>query len=107
MPIHPTAIVDRRAEIDPTAEVGPYVVIDAAVRIGPRTRVMAGAYLTGATTIGAENAIHPHAVVGHQPQDLNYGGAPTELRIGERNVIREHAEIHRVTQAGTWTEIGD
>ena len=107
MPIHPTAIVDPRAEIDASADVGPYVVIDGPVRIGARTRVMAGAYLTAATTIGADNVIHPHAVLGHEPQDLNYRGAPTELRIGDRNVIREHAEIHRGTPAGTWTEIGD
>ena len=51
MPIHPSAIVDPRAEVDPTAELGPYVVVEGRVRIGPRTRVMAGAYLTGQTEI--------------------------------------------------------
>ena len=107
MSIHPTAIVDPRAEIDPTVEVGPYVVIDGPVRIGPRTRVLAHAYLAGHTEIGADNAIHPGAVVGHAPQDLAYDGGPTRLVIGDRNVIREHAEIHRATQPGTATEIGN
>jgi UDP-N-acetylglucosamine acyltransferase len=107
VPIHPSAIVDRRAELDPTADVGPFVVIDGPVRVGPRTRVMAGAYLTGRTILGADNVVHPGAVVGHEPQDLSYRGADTGLRIGDRNVLREHCEIHRATQDGTWTEIGD
>ncbi len=47
------------------------------------------------------------AIIGHAPQDLAYTGAPTGLRIGARNVFREHSEVHRATQADTWTEIGD
>jgi UDP-N-acetylglucosamine acyltransferase len=107
LPIHPTAIVDRHAEVDPSAEIGPYVVIEGAVRIGPRTRVMAHAYLTGRTEIGPDNVIHPGASIGHEPMDLAYRDAPTGLRIGARNVFREHSEVHRATQADTWTEIGD
>jgi UDP-N-acetylglucosamine acyltransferase len=107
VPVHRTAVVDPRAEIDPTADVGPYVVIDGPVTVGPRTRVLAGAFLTGRTEIGADNVIHPGAVVGHEPQDISYGGAETGLRIGNRNVFREHCELHRGTQPGTWTEIGD
>ncbi|MFN8545447.1 MAG: acyl-ACP--UDP-N-acetylglucosamine O-acyltransferase [Candidatus Binatia bacterium] len=105
--IHPTAIVDPRAEVDPTAEVGPYVVIDGPVRVGPRTRVMAHAFLAGATVLGADNVVHPGAVLGHEPQDLSYAGAPTELVIGDRNVFREHCEVHRATQAGTRTVLGN
>jgi UDP-N-acetylglucosamine acyltransferase len=107
VPVHPTAIVDLRATLDGSAEIGPYVVIDGPVTIGPRTRVLAGAYLTGRTEIGADNVVHPGVVLGHEPQDLAYRGAETGLRIGDRNVFREHAEVHRGTQPGTWTEIGD
>ena len=107
MPVHASAIVDPRAELDPSVEVGPYVVIEGPVRIAARTRVLAGAYLTGRTEIGADNVIHPGAVIGHEPQDLAYRGAETGLRIGDRNVFREHSEVHRGTEAGTWTEVGD
>jgi UDP-N-acetylglucosamine acyltransferase len=107
VPIHPSAVVDPRAEIDPSAELGPHVVVEGPVRIGPRTRIMAGAYLTGSTTLGPDNVVHPHAVIGHEPQDLGYGGAPTELVVGARNVFREHCEVQRATQPGTRTEIGD
>jgi len=106
VPIHPTAVVDRAAEIDASAAIGPYVVIEGPVRIGPRTRVMAGVYLAGRTELGADNVVHPGAVLGHEPQDLAYTGAPTGLRIGDRNVFREHTEVHRATQPDTWTEIG-
>jgi UDP-N-acetylglucosamine acyltransferase len=107
MPIHPTAVIDARAELDASVEIGPYVVIDGPVRIGPGTRIMAHAFLTGDTELGADNVVHPGAILGHEPQDLAYRDVPTGLRIGHRNVIREHAEIHRATQEGTLTVVGN
>ena len=107
MPIHPTAIVDPRATIDPTADLGPYVVIEGPVEVGPRTRVMAHAVLFGRTILGADNVVHPGAVLGAEPQDVKYAGGPTGCRIGHRNVIREHAEIQRATAPDTWTVVGD
>jgi UDP-N-acetylglucosamine acyltransferase len=107
VPIHATAVVDRLASIEPSAEIGPYVVIDGPVELGPRTRILAHAYLTGRTVVGADTVIHPFAVVGDAPQDVKYDGGPTGLRIGARNVIREHVEIHRATTPETWTVIGD
>ncbi len=107
MPIHPTAIVDPRAEIDASASVGPYAIIDGPVRIGPGTQVLAHAVLSGHTTIGRDNVIHMGAVVGHVPQDWGYRDAPTGVRIGDRNIIREHAEIHRATHVEAPTSLGD
>ena len=107
MAIHPTALIDRRAEIDASADIGPYVVIDGPVVVGAGTRVLAHAVLTGHTTIGRDNVIHMGAVIGNEPQDLGYKGAPTGLTIGDRNVIREHAEIHRATKLDHPTTIGD
>jgi UDP-N-acetylglucosamine acyltransferase len=49
MAIHPTAVIDKRAEIDPSADVGPYAIIEGPVRVGAGTRVYAHAYLTGWT----------------------------------------------------------
>lgn len=107
MPIHPTAIIDARAEVDAHAEIGPYVVIDGPVRVGPGTRVLAHATLLGWTRIGAANVIHPGAVLGDEPQDLAYDGSESYLDIGDRNVIREHVHIHRGTQPRSSTIIGN
>jgi UDP-N-acetylglucosamine acyltransferase len=63
--------------------------------------------LTGRTVIGRDNVIHYGAVIGDLPQDLSYRGAPTAVRIGDRNVIRENVEINRATKVDHPTELGD
>src|SRR5215470_13397188 len=107
MPIHPTALVDARAQIHPSADIGPYVIVDGPVTVGAGTRVLAHAVLGGHTVIGRDNVIHMSAVIGHAPQDIGYKDAPTGLRIGDRNIIREHAEIHRATTVERPTTLGD
>ena len=107
MSIHSTAVIDPRAEIDTNVEIGPYVVIEGPVKIRRGTRVMAQAYLTGWTEIGEDNEIHPGAVLGGAPQDKAYQGQETYLRIGNQNVIREHAQVHRGTVAHSSTIIGN
>lgn len=100
MSIHPTAVVDAKAELDPSVSVGPYAVIEAGVKIGADTRILPHAVVSGPTTIGERNLIGSFAVVGGAPQDLGYKGEPTELIIGSDNQIREFASIHRGTPNG-------
>jgi UDP-N-acetylglucosamine acyltransferase len=107
LPIHPTAIIDHRAEIDASVDVGPYAVIDANVRVAEGCRVHHHAYLTGWTTIGEHCEIHPGAIIGHAPQDVKYKGERTFLRIGRSNIIREYVTIHRGTAPESSTVIGD
>jgi UDP-N-acetylglucosamine acyltransferase len=107
MPIHPTAIVDSKAEIDSTADIGPYVIIEGPVRIGAGTRVRSHAHLSGWTRIGERCDIHPFAVIGHLPQDFHHGGERSYCTIGNDVVIREGSTVHRGTQAESETIIGD
>jgi len=107
MTIHPTAVIDPKAEIDGEVDIGPYVVIEGPVKIKRGTRVMAHAYLTGWTEVGADNEIHPGVVIGDAPQDKAYKGAETYLKIGDRNIFREHVQVHRGTVAGSSTIVGD
>jgi len=100
MLIHPTAVIDSRAELDSSVSVGPYAVIEAGVRIDADTKVEAHAVVCGPTTIGQRNLIGSFATVGGAPQDLSYKGEPTELIIGSDNQIREYASIHRGTPHG-------
>lgn len=107
MPIHPTALIDPRATIHPDAEIGAFVVVDGPVAVGPGTRVLSHAVLTGRTTIGQDNVIHMGAVIGHEPQYIAFTGEETELRIGDRNVFREHSEVHRGSKPESATVIGN
>jgi UDP-N-acetylglucosamine acyltransferase len=107
MSIHPSAIIDAKAEIDSDVEIGPYVVIDGPVKIKRGTRVMAHAYLTGWTEIGENNEIHSGAILGDSPQDKAYKGEETYLKVGDYNIFREHVQVHRGTLAGSSTMVGN
>lgn len=107
MAIHPTAIIDRRAEIHGEAEIGPYAVVEGPVKIGRSTRIMAHAHIMGWTEIGEENEIHTGAVLGDAPQDKAYHGEESYLKIADHNVFREYVQIHRGTGLGTSTVIGN
>jgi UDP-N-acetylglucosamine acyltransferase len=100
MPIHPTAVVDKHAELDSSVEVGPFAVIGPKVKIGRGTRVGPHAVIEGDTTIGRDNQIFQFASVGAIPQDLKYAGELTRLLIGDQNSIREFATVHLGTAGG-------
>jgi len=104
--IHPTASIHPQAKLHPGVSIGPYAVVDAGVEIGSDCRIGPHVYITGRTTIGQGNQFHAGCVIGDAPQDLKYKGEPTELRIGERNVFREHFTVHRSTNLGQATTIG-
>ena len=87
--IHPTALVDAKAQLADDVEIGPYSIIGEHVKIGAGTTVGAHAVITGHTTIGAHNQIFHFVSLGEAPQDKKYAGEPTRLEIGDHNVIRE------------------
>lgn len=105
--VHPRAEVDTRAELGEGVEVGPFAVVEAGVVVGDGTRILAGAHLRGGTTLGRENIVRDHAVLGGDPQDLSYQGAETFLRVGDRNTFGEGCTLHRGATEGSATEIGN
>jgi UDP-N-acetylglucosamine acyltransferase len=108
MAIHPTAVVDARARVAESAEVGPFCVVGAEVEIGAGARLMAHVYVEGPTWIGEDNLFFPYSTVGVASQDLKYQGERAETRIGRRNRIREFVTIHRGTEGGgRLTSVGD
>jgi UDP-N-acetylglucosamine acyltransferase len=104
--IHPTATVHPKAKLDASVQVGPYTVIDADVEIGPHCVIGPHVYITGLTSIGAHNHFFAGCVLGEAPQDLKYDASPTRLRIGDHNVFREHATVHRSNKAAEDTVLG-
>ncbi len=104
--VHPTAVIDPKADLHETVGVGPYAVIEAGVVVGSDCNIGPHVHLTGQTTMGRGNQIHTGAVIGGAPQDLKYDGVPTKLRIGDENIFREHVTVHRANTPDEDTIIG-
>jgi UDP-N-acetylglucosamine acyltransferase len=106
--IHPTAVIAPGAAIGAGCRIGPYCVIGEAVTLGERVVLESHVAIAGITRIGEGTQIFPFASIGHAPQDLKYAGEPTELVIGARNRIREHATMNPGTVGGGGvTRVGD
>lgn len=95
--IHPTAIIDPKAELDSSVEVGPYTTIGPDVRIAKGTTIGNHVVINGPTTIGQDNRIFHFSSLGEAPQDKKYNGEPTKLEIGDGNTIREFCTFNRGT----------
>ena len=106
--IHPTALIDPKAELADDVEVGAFSIVDAKVRIDSGTKIRSHAVITGRTTIGKNNEIFQFTSIGEQPQDKKYNGEDTELIIGDNNTIRESCTFSRgSSQGGGVTRIGN
>jgi UDP-N-acetylglucosamine acyltransferase len=95
--IHPSALIDPRAELDVGVSVGPFAVIGPEVQIGAGTWIGPHTVIQGPARIGRDNRIFQFASVGEIPQDMKYRGEVTRIEIGDRNTIREFATLHRGT----------
>ncbi|MEB3199128.1 MAG: acyl-ACP--UDP-N-acetylglucosamine O-acyltransferase [Synechococcaceae cyanobacterium] len=104
--VHPTAVVDPRARLGGGVVIGPYAVIGADVELGEGTRIGPHVVIDGRVRMGRNNHIFPGACIGLEPQDLKYGGAPTEVVLGDDNTIRECVTINRATAEGEKTCLG-
>ncbi len=104
--IHPTAIISPRAEIATDVRVGAYAVIEDDVRIGAGCEIAAHAVVKRYTTLGERNRVYEHATLGGEPQDVKFRGERSALVIGDDNLIREYATIHRASGEGEATRVG-
>lgn len=106
--IHSTAVIDPGAKIGDGTSIGAYSVIGENVVLGRGCKIQEHVVIKGLTTIGDEAQIFPGAIVGSDPQHLQYKGEPTTLVIGNKVTLRECVTVHRGTTVGTGvTTIGD
>jgi UDP-N-acetylglucosamine acyltransferase len=104
--IHPTAIIDSRAELIDVE--GARIASLVPVLVGRGSHLQSHVVVQGRTTLGEGNVIFPFASVGSVPQDLKYKGEPSELLIGNRNTIREYVSLNPGTAGGGMvTRVGD
>jgi len=106
--VHATAVVERGARLADDVRIGPFCMVSAGAVIGRGTILEGHVTIMGDVRIGERNHLFPQAVVGGEPQDVSYRGAPTRVVIGDRNVIREGVTINRATEKEEGvTTIGD
>lgn len=105
--IDPRADVSPKAELGNNVAIGPFTIVEAGAVIGDGTSVAGNALIARGARIGKECRIHHGAIIGHEPQDLKYNNEPTTCELGDRNVIREFATLHRGTGETGRTRIGN
>ena len=98
--ISPLAIIEDGAQIGKDVEIGAYCFISSKATIGDGTKIAQGSCIYGKTTIGKNNEIFSHAVIGSIPQDLKFAGEDVELIIGDNNKIREFTLFNPGTAGG-------
>ena len=105
--ISPLAYVDSSAKLGKNVTVHPFAYIDKNVEIGDNNVIMPYASLLSGTRMGNDNVVYQGAIIGAVPQDFNFKGDETLVRIGNENVIREHAVITRGTFPDHATTLGN
>ena len=106
--IHPSSVVSPEARLGEGVVVGPFCVIEGNAMLGARTLLRSHVVIGPHTELGEDNEVYPHCTLGLGPQDLKFRGAPTELKVGHRNVFREGCTLHRGTEGGGGiTTLGD
>ncbi|MCG2722293.1 MAG: acyl-ACP--UDP-N-acetylglucosamine O-acyltransferase [Thermodesulfovibrionales bacterium] len=106
--IHPSAVIDPKAEIEEGVVIGPFSIVREGVRIKKGTKLMSNVILEGDTEIGENCTIYPFTSIGLPPQDMKYRGEKTGVKIGDNNTIREYITIHRASVGGDgFTRIGN
>jgi UDP-N-acetylglucosamine acyltransferase len=107
--IHPSAIVERGAELGEGVKLGPFAYVGANARLGARTELQAHAVVTGHTVLGEDCVLYPHAVLGSNPQVIGFKSSDdSRLEIGKGCVFREYATAHTgIPKFGGLTKMGD
>lgn len=105
--IHPTAILSPQSHIGRDVSIGPYTIVEEGVTIGDGTIVLDHVHIGKGTTIGRNNYIHMGGVIGHEAQRKDAGAIESFLNVGDRNVFREYVTVHRGSEQGSVTRIGN
>ena len=95
--IHPSAVVDPKAQLAEDVQVGPFCYVGPRVTLGSGTHLISHVSVVGRTTLGENNTVWSHAAIGGDPQDLKFTGEDSAVIIGDHNEIREGVTVHKGT----------
>ncbi len=104
--IHPTAIVDAKAELGTDVEIGAYAYVGPHCVVGDGTRIHMRAVLEEHVTLAPRVTVGIGTVLGGRPQDLKFKGEVTTVEIGEGTTLREYLTINRGTSESFRTTVG-
>lgn len=107
--VHPSAIVDKTAQLAADVVVGPNCIVGKGSVIGAGTVLEANVVIGPNVKIGKNNRFFPFSVVGTRPQILAMGADDPlgGLIIGDNNIFREQVTVHPSMYADQFTKIGD
>ncbi|MEZ6092656.1 MAG: acyl-ACP--UDP-N-acetylglucosamine O-acyltransferase [Pirellulaceae bacterium] len=102
------ADVHPDAELAPGVDIGPFCVVGPNAKIGAGTRLINNVNVIGHVSIGCDNVVWPGTCLGGEPQDISYQGTPTQVIVGDRNIIRENVTVNRGSEKEEgYTKIGN
>lgn len=79
-------------------EIHSTAIIGSNVQIGKGNKILPYTVIYGPTTIGDDNIIGPHVIIGTPGQDTRnkyYDSSDSRIEIGSRNIIREFTAIQK------------
>lgn len=104
--IHPTAIVDAKAQLGANVEIGPWAYVGPNCVIGDGSVIHMRATLEEHVILGTNVTVGIGTVLGGKPQDLKFKGEVTTVEIGDGTTLREYLTINRGTSESLKTTVG-
>lgn len=106
--IHPSAIVEDGAIVDPSVRVGPFTLIESGAEIGAGCVIESSVRIYAQTRMGENNTVCHGATIGSAPQDLSYTPDRAKpLVIGNGNHFKEAVNISHGVKEDHGTVIGN
>jgi len=108
MSIHKTAIIGENAKLGKNVQIGPYALIEDGVITGDNVQIAAHAIIREGTILGNNVFVDSFAALGGLPQDRKFESSiKSGVKIGDNVMIREGVTVHRSTEEGSFTEVGE
>jgi UDP-N-acetylglucosamine acyltransferase len=104
--IHPTAVIDPRAEIASSVTIGPFCVVEGDVAIQSGCRLASHVMVKSGTVLGENNTVYEGSVLGGRPQHLRAGERVGRLKVGNGNTVRENVTMHVAVHEDAYTVVG-
>lgn len=104
--IHPTAIIDKSAELADDVQVGAWAYIGPDCQVAEGCVIEMRAVLEEHVRLAPRVTVGIGSVLGGKPQDLKFKGEVTTVEVGEGTKIREYVTINRGTSQSFKTSLG-